>query len=390
MLGLDGNPDTIRGLVPYSDSHTALSALETLELGGFSDPWFMETTTTKTSMILQRDLDMLNPCNLVRLELNSIPPWLSLRPLTAPRGSLFPKLQDLLLKTGELYPFPADLHRDAISFLQSLLPLRLLKMPGFLAQTSLQKILECHPSLEDLQIGWEFETYPVKQDHVLLISKYGHQLNYLSIVYSRSQGNHVEAALYSTLGQLPRLQHLELVPHRVNQDVYGPRYPLPGPIANNLKMPLFDRQPLADVPVLRPDMPLTNGMMRAMLINQAMDENLARSIFNHISDGKLPGSLPLKSLKIHKGPRINIPGSPWGDFLDLIAKAFLITRHEQDECGVHINVQELHAPGQSYINSLTMPYSLIRLFHSVWPSPGHWMDSWHSFPLATTDDTESS
>lgn len=83
--------------------------------------------------MLPSDLHMLDPCNIIRIYLDSIPSRLSLRHLTAPRGSLFPKLQDLLIKTEEVASLPVDLHREATSFLRSLFPLRLLTTPGFLA-----------------------------------------------------------------------------------------------------------------------------------------------------------------------------------------------------------------------------------------------------------------
>lgn len=107
------------------------------------------------------------------------------------------------------------------------------------------------------------------------------QLADLSIAVRRSGGDRNEVLIYHILGGLPTLQTLELC-----------LVPSPPRIFPSDQ---WESQPFT----AEAHSPVRNGHVKDLLINIALDEALARSIFDAISSAKGSSSHPLERLTVH-------------------------------------------------------------------------------------------
>ncbi|PVH78674.1 hypothetical protein DL98DRAFT_516505 [Cadophora sp. DSE1049] len=142
-----------------------------------------------------------------------------------------------------------------------------------------------------------------------------------------------------------------------------------------------------------------NGHVMDMLINCALDAELAEEIFYCISSGKAPGAQRLESLQmsINGGgffgePNVHHPADACGvqEVISRIAKMWMLERGDMGK----LEVREMDR-GDDWNNGLE-DQTWIRLndrtqdvltaqvepvVRRLWPGSGNWLDEWHSFPL---------
>ncbi|KAK4451234.1 hypothetical protein QBC34DRAFT_401548 [Podospora aff. communis PSN243] len=230
-------------------------------------------------------------------------------------GAELPRLTTLVLSIA---PDNTSYRHAAEHLLSSLPSLTELHLLYFKFSTPL---LRLGPQLRVLSLrGIEITAHDVRQ-----LGEDCPSLERLGITVKRSHGDSAEAKIYRSLGKfLPRLQHLSLY-----LDV-----PLPAQLGQpDPDFDEFDRK-------LCPGSQYLNGHLRKWLLNNAMDESLARSIFDAISSSKISPNeyrhVPLKTLKIQFlggwARYLRIQGHPRLEpILSEIRKPWLLTRSIRDD-----------------------------------------------------------
>ncbi|RJE21431.1 hypothetical protein PHISCL_06234 [Aspergillus sclerotialis] len=225
----------------------------------------------------------------------------------------------------------------------------------------------------------------------------------LIIPIPRSRGHTTEVMLYRALGSISGLQRLKLYldasdvtagaeDEDESDSDENADYPLS---ANNPSWSEFDQQitefQLGTYKYLR------NGHIRDALINSALDENLARAIFQAISIGKSAGSLALEelSLEVTGAGALGrcVWASTWNGVLQCLARKWVLRRNIRDNCRNELIVKEVKGNGnyhndpEEFAHQQLRPY-LKPLFRSIWPEKydgSPWSRDWYSLPLAHVD-----
>ncbi|KAK5459543.1 hypothetical protein LTS15_003672 [Exophiala xenobiotica] len=208
------------------------------------------------------------------------------------------------------------------------------------------------------------------------------QLADLRISIPRSRGDRNEALIYHMLGGLPKLQTLHLFLDALPTD-----YPFDE----------WESQPFEATSRGQ----LRNGEVRDMLINKAMDEALARSIFHTISSAKGSSSHPLEHLGLYPVWLDHKASSNWDANLfkvtGYIEQAWEVKRGERDDQRQMLFAHRLHhwprdcraemEDDMDFFASTPLPESIEEAFWRVWPNwqlkSDNWRKAWHSYPLAT-------
>jgi len=200
----------------------------------------------------------------------------------------------------------------------------------------------------------------------------------------RTHGDAQEVLIYRALGTLPRLRRLSLRLHYAvgpdndfwNTSTYRPQTPTDGPRLN-------DR-----------DIPAEN--LRDCFANSAIDETLARSIFDTISPAE-SGSLTTLYLRAGTKGGVRTPavcGLSFTDMLKWLSRSWYIQRGTQggvtvmdiDRTGTAVGEQAWRIlagrkPGDYLYHNGDEVYT--RAFQEVWPPKGEkWWEEWESLPLS--------
>lgn len=295
-----------------------------------------------------------------------------------------------------------------ISFFRVFEPLKQLLLTGGLDSKILDAILSKHgPTLQSLSLRpnevWSFPSngripeVPMvfEKKHLLQIQTQCPVLQKLSITVRRTQSDVIEAELYKTLGKIESLQVLFLTldcsDWRVSRDITR---------MNEPSFDEFDRQLMW---LENGENTLQAGHVREVFMNCAVNEKLARSIWNAICQAK--AGKPLQSLKLW-----TTGGDTWGngrsvggirEVVDKLSRSWLIKRVNERDQSTSIVVKELgrqrRANCKEWWDSEYNPCSgtyrhrdkeewpLARqIFHRIWAprdDSKDWGEEWESLPL---------
>ncbi|EPE36417.1 hypothetical protein GLAREA_05755 [Glarea lozoyensis ATCC 20868] len=235
------------------------------------------------------------------------------------------------------------------------------------------------------------------EEHILQIDTGCPVLDHLALVVKRTHSDAVEANIYKSFGQIRSLRSLFLTldcsEWRVTRDPDSQRDPL---------FDAFDREtyPRFDF--------LTKGSLRKMLSNCAVDETLARSIWETINRNKL--GLKLEYLKLW-----TTGGGHWGNgsssggiskVVEHLSRSWLIERRIRDDERHVIDLKELgqrareardDADRNGYLRNVRAGEDVLKklqdveeesptlqVLRRVWPRTEEgmdWRDDWSSLPL---------
>lgn len=284
-------------------------------------------------------------------------------------------------------------HISLPRFLRSLPPLQQIRICGTLDHNIVAAILQHHG--QSLHRLW-LENFPGHSQFVFsrsLIAEIQRTcpvLEGLKIPILRSGGSLDEVYTYRELGTLKKLRDLWIV---LETDELPGRSELAVPDAD---FDDFDLQPFANIPI-RQDYPpnLLNGHVRNALIDSAVDEELARAIFDAISKNKTSDAVPLDSLGVLpmvefcRGRRALVRGYP--QILENLSRWWLLVRDPRDTHRQEIHAkeigQDISFSSWKHDEELTPEESLAAVFSRLWPGSQEnkfwWRDNWHSLPLAS-------
>lgn len=284
-------------------------------------------------------------------------------------------LQTLDINLEARYRPVQELHFATKTFFLSLPPLKYLTLKGTWTSDTIESILGRHGAtlLRLLCPLTPFCTSPIG---VELVQACCPGLEELSIPIQRTQGDFQEVSIYRALGQLPArtvtLFLRQTVPNQTREH--------------------FSEDKIPD-----------------LLVNCAVDEELARSIFVEIASRREHLGLPsLETLNLHP-ENINTSsfGSRYCHALMLpiahLYRSWSCVRNPRDDCGATICVVRQETPPNSRsqrasrlmgldpvgaliergLNYDTLDPRVERILRSVWPESGSWQDICHSLPLAS-------
>ncbi|QIW94882.1 hypothetical protein AMS68_000400 [Peltaster fructicola] len=197
-------------------------------------------------------------------------------------------------------------------------------------------------------------------------------LEELGLNISRDAGSLEEVATYRSFGKLPALRTVALQLH-TRHDFSEYRYLEPGQHQN---LDLSDR----------------HSKLRGILVDLAVDEALARSIFNAIASAKEAKDSPLESLELS----VHVPKYEVDEvtrFLEFVGRSWRCTRLFDGSKDAYSCSVELLDPREAGTReSIVEEEWLIGLMenedapavHDVWPKSRDIAveDAWHSFPLS--------
>ncbi|KAK2837017.1 hypothetical protein FQN49_006492 [Arthroderma sp. PD_2] len=288
----------------------------------------------------------------------------------------FRSLETLVLSLNAAWGESRDLDEAASDFLQTLPPLHTLKLTGHWSRKSFQAILVHHTSLHRIWLsiirarsismfGLEFV---LTLDRIKELASRCLELKKATFLIPRTQGNIHEVRIYRALGYLSGLEDLSL-----HLDCYDYTYPQ------------------LDEAVLE-DLPENFNKLQNIFTNNALDDSLARSIFEKIYETQSKRGKPtLQRLRIQSiGPGYfftRITPNDLLDILDVISCGREVVRNptQRDDCD-DIVVQK-HCRRQ-VLGDLKPKFVIYRkVFRKLWPEKtGVWQNDWHSFPLASDEE----
>ena len=295
----------------------------------------------------------------------------------------------------------------AIAFFKMFKPLDELVVSGPLNPKILDAIISQHgPTLQKLSLrpteggtvvanGRALSEVPMvfEQEHLLLIQAQCPALRQLAISVKRMQSNAIETEIYRTFGKMKRLEILFLTldcsDWRVSRDSTR---------RNEPSFDEFDREMYLDLDFLQ------KGHVRETFMNCAVDETLARSIWDIICRAKIGKAL--QSLKLWTDG-----GDQWGNgisnggirpVVDILSCSWLIERVVGNDKDM-ITVKELGRRGKEIRDRKRKSHDdprwdelgakeeeskdwsvLKQVFRRIWPpkeTSKNWREDWESLPL---------
>lgn len=271
---------------------------------------------------------------------------------------------------------------------------------------SMSLISALHPRLRELWLRTQHELGQCLDEATLAeLADRCPAIETLALKIRRSRGDATEVALYRALGRFPRLRRLALT-----LDASPPPWFPAAP-------PAVERQDTAvdssfdefDRRYLSGDLyPYRNGHIRDVLINTAVDETLARAIFQTVcavqarnyTHGVAATTAPLERMTVqveggrafpHRG---TMRPMVWDLILYIAAlgRRWLLERDVRDDARDVVHAREIDKEGrlQSMNPGRTgYPSTYLPIFRRIWPeTPGgtaDWWDDWRSYPLITED-----
>ena len=359
--------------------------LASFELGG-SGPVYLELLETSF-----RRCDMSN-LTLLKLRIPTTHKGLG---WVAENVSL-PSLRVLVLGVdhSRLQDFECGDHDLASTFLDSVPPLVALRFVSDIDEATFQVLLKRHgPSLRRLWFPPPQTQSKIFVDssQVIAIGESCRRLEDLALSIPRSMGDEKEVHMYRALGSLPRLQTLSLALdcEDVSLDLQAPGYE---PTIIYPSFDDFDREFLetfAATGAGHGRQP-RKGHIRLAMLNAAIDETLARSIFDTISDAKPIGDRTLPFERLELAPFRGAYTEEAGEAIDVVAQWWLVERDERADYRDHIIATENRCAedateGERGQQAWLDP-EIKSIFRKIWPgSPDQasdWTLDWTSLPLA--------
>lgn len=309
----------------------------------------------------------------------------------------FPQLKALRVRLDrgqDTFEWP-NYAGDAISLFRAFEPLDELSLTGPLEPEILDAILSRHgPTLKKLELRPIEDPIRVRtildrryvamllgKDHILQIQAYCPALEELSMPIKRTKSDAVEADTYKSLGRMERLKYLFLT-------LDCSECWLDRQSSHN---PLFDEQDNECCHYYQLGW-LQKGHLGNIFMNCAVDETLARSIWDTICQQKIGRQLQSLKLWTTGGGRLGEyhDNQDIRNIVDDLSRSWLIERVVEEQ----INVRELGRRGRKMRDQeLTDRYNMgrpltdteaLRVFRRVWPQKEgseDWREDWSSLPL---------
>lgn len=228
-------------------------------------------------------------------------------------------------------------------------------------------------------------------DRIYQLAEICPNLEYLEIDIKRSRGNAAEVARYRALGRLSRLQELYLAVDALPPDFAQIPTDGGGTLhTDTVVEPRFDEQ---DAHYVRENLPWRQGHVRDVLVNNAIDATLARSIFEVIDGAKprspgRPSPLPLEHLSLYAYENGAQEIYGLSHFMGSFRGDWEVDRDVRDDARDVLHVKSLGSGTKSKEQirdlNLTKEYDLFELWRRVWPVQNEgvdWWDDWKSRPL---------
>lgn len=264
-----------------------------------------------------------------------------------------------------------ELYSATQVFLKNVPPLRSLRLSKHFDQATLEVALQTHgQTLQRLLLTGKRKIWLISMDVVEMIQRYCPVLEELYLPVKRSAGNAQEVAIYRALGSMHGIKRLYLTFHQTNV-----RLPL-GYVSQDQANP-------------------RDHDVRDALINFAVDEKLASSIFQIMSSSKAPGMRQLEYLELRAEEKLiaGYRGYYNERVFEYLRRSWVCKRIERDDNHTHAcTVQELDKEAVldreyderagEYDRRLDEDEE--RIFRSIWPGDGAWKDEWWSLPLNVT------
>ncbi|KAK6389355.1 hypothetical protein LTR65_006736 [Meristemomyces frigidus] len=285
----------------------------------------------------------------------------------------------------------SDLPTYTISFLVSIPSLESLELSGSLEQAVLNAVLEHHgKTLVRLVLapsrGSTGEPMQLMLDAVHQMQSSCHMLEDLTMPVRRTKGRPPESAIYQALGTFPRLHTIFLTLDASNPAFDRGTSTMGRDAPDDDSFDDFERLFYDSMHRSR------KGHVRTNLINSAVDEALARSIWDAVSANKV--GIPLRSLKLTTtgGLQCGMAGSTWllMNIVQYLSRSYQLTasvRNDSDEvevCELGKRAREAREQRErgSTVERAECPE--IAILRSIWPAKGEdsdWRDEWSSWPL---------
>jgi hypothetical protein len=299
--------------------------------------------------------------------------------------------------------------------LRNLPPLTHFRLNGNITRVIFDAVIS-HQGSELQELNLNVTEFHIKnvilgQHDIQMISENCPKLESLAISIPRSGGDADEVAIYKSLGSIKRLQRLSLkldassleVAWIYNQTEEHDKYKgggYDGETDNNSSFDSFQAD-FYPYKLASGGRKLRNGHVMNSLIKSAMDENVARSIFEVITSGKPAGSVALESLSISiLGGHVfghasalygeGSQGIGIGNVITAISRAFKIERDPRDDLLDELFVMDMTPPWviEMTRESKKLDHFAEQIFRRVWPGSGEgdskWGEDWSSFPLQET------
>lgn len=189
------------------------------------------------------------------------------------------------------------------SFLISLPPLKSLTLTGPVKPNMCKSIIDHHGKtlrLLRLKTSGCLHSVVFNSDLVNELQQNCQLLEDLELSIRRSKGDRQEQNIYKTLGAINKLQRLISYLDCANRSTWRDPDPEEAEEIILLEDPSFDDfHQLTVFDYGSGSFPPRNGHLRDALINGAVDETIARAIFQSISAGKGHNSIPLERLDLY-------------------------------------------------------------------------------------------
>lgn len=293
---------------------------------------------------------------------------------------------------------------SAMDFFAALPPLRELSASGALEPEILDVILSRHGcmlkklSLRPFEYRFCRNTKPIpmvfKKEHILQIQAQCPELQDLAISVKRTKSDIREAEIYKSLSDMAQLQHLFLTLDCSDWRVTRDRTSTAHPSFDEIDRKTYAGSELED-PQHSPH--ILWGHLREAFMNCAVDETLARSIWETICRNK--SGKRLQSLKLYTtggcsfGSQVNYGG--YGEVVDHLSRSWLIERGVRDDEDA-VTAEELgrkarEARDQELTERFVPAFgedpersAVVQILRRIWPrkeGSRDWREDWASLPL---------
>ena len=383
--------DSWRSLPGYTDK--LMGSLTSLKLKGFSaliSPTLLQNWARHTDFSCLQDLTLGGCCEAHSSELTGeTMEWVS-------HNLSFSQLRALsvYLYRDDMYHERPQYSKNAVSFFQNFESLEELSVTGPIDTLIVDAIVSSHgQTLKKLSLHPSEATYhnwvnarvqreiPMEftKDRLLQIQAECPALEELAIPVKRNKSSASEAEIYKLFAKMERLKLLFLTLDCSNWRVTH----------DSTYNPQFDEE---DQNLVDPDCcdvnHLKRGTLKETYINCAVDEALARSIWEVISRNKTGRRLECLKLWTTGGKEFGTGGgTSWiTDLLDNLSRSWLIERVPRDDQD-DITIRELGQREREARDARvrqrreTEPQ---KIFREVWPCKNgseSWQDDWSSYPL---------
>jgi hypothetical protein len=302
----------------------------------------------------------------------------------------FPQLRALsvFLTRNDVWHEKPQYTENAISFFQTFTSLEDLSIHGPVDIQIMNAILSHHgQSLKKLNLhiseegihyyggGRERREIPmdITKDQILQIQAQCPILEHLTIPIKRNQSLPSETELYKCFSQMQNLRYLFLILDCSNWRV----------TRDTTYTPHFNEE---DQTPLEPDLPVKRGNLKETIINCAVDEALARSIWKTISQEKSGRRLQQLRLWTKGASQYGTSRSyiiPY--ILQPLSRSWLIERGPRED-REDVLVKELGRRFRESRVKRAWRYDarVSQIFRTIWPckeGSEDWIDGWSSFPL---------